>query len=269
MKQQKRLEALKRYCYLLLLIITIGVCINLSAPAKSNMTFISDAKPYKESVENQSQDFDDGPPLSPSEQSLENEAATTEGNNPYISPIDFTVLKMINPDIIAWIQIPGTAIDYPIVQSKDNEDYLYRNIYGETDYHGSIFQDSNCNSDFQGSHHILYGHHMKDGTMFAHLLRFREESFFRDHRTILLYTPEREYRLKTIAAVWHPADSLIRKTTFHGEQDLLIYLKEMTKDCDFRELPDEPVNTLFSFVTCSYESDQAMTVLYTAEDLIP
>lgn len=84
------------------------------------------------------------------------------------STIDFEGLKKINPDIVAWIRIEAAGIDYPVVQGEDNDYYLHHTFRGEPNIAGSIFMDYR-NEDFMDEKVILYGHNMRDGSMFAGL----------------------------------------------------------------------------------------------------
>ena len=92
--------------------------------------------------------------------------------------VDFQALKKINSDIIAWIRVPDTKIDYPIVQGKDNAYYLKHTFQKTEHAAGSIFLDVDNEADFSNRKSILYGHNMKDGSMFQGLHRFQERIVF-------------------------------------------------------------------------------------------
>ena len=79
----------------------------------------------------------------------------------YVSVIDFAVLDSQNPDVVAWIQIPGTQINYPVVQGKDNDYYLHRDLNGQKSTAGTIFLDYADRADFSSLHNVLYGHHIR------------------------------------------------------------------------------------------------------------
>lgn len=184
----------------------------------------------------------------------------------YVSSVDFDSLRAVNPDIVAWLEIPGTNISYPVVQTEDNETYLNRDFEGNKSVAGAVFLDCDSDGDLMGRHSILYGHHMKNQTMFAQIVKFKEEEFFRENREVILYTPERELHLKTIAAVYGDADGEKRRTEFDSREMFNRYVDEMTKNCSFRELPEGDIAGLYSFVTCSYEFQDARTILYAVRD---
>ncbi len=99
--------------------------------------------------------------------------------------IDFEGLRKINEDLVAWIQIPGIGVDYPVVQGEDNEYYLYHTFQKENNKAGSIFLDYRNHDDFTDRRVILYGHNMKDGSMFSNLKQYQgKRLIFRYDRKI-------------------------------------------------------------------------------------
>ena len=176
----------------------------------------------------------------------------------------FEELRQKNKETVAFIKIPGTNINYPAVQADDNEKYLKINFEGEESAEGAIYLDCDCDWSSENRQIIFYGHHMKNGSMFAQIDDFKDEFFFREHRDIILFLPEKTVRLKTIAAVVCGAEGERRKTRFDSEEELEGYMNDMTVSCDFRELPEGRIDRLYSFVTCSYEFENARTILYAA-----
>lgn len=200
----------------------------------------------------------------PSQESVENNPGSEESHT-YVSPIDFNKLRQVNPDIVGWIKIEGTNIDYPIVQTTNNETYLNTDIEGHKSAEGAIFLDYESEPDFSGRHNIIYGHHMKNGTMFKDLIRYKDQDFFEKHQNIIIYTPEKEFHLRPVTALYTDASALRRKTGFETEESFQAYVKEMTKGGAFYQNPEEPIERLWSFVTCSYEFEDARTILYASE----
>ena len=115
--------------------------------------------------------------------------------------IDFDALKKINPDVVSWITIPGTNIDYPLLQGKDNNQYLHKDMEGRDSAAGAIFLDHGDKADLSSLHNIIYGHHMKNGSMFAALEKYTSEEFYREHPEILFDTLEETGRYQ-VAAVF-------------------------------------------------------------------
>lgn len=112
--------------------------------------------------------------------------------------IDFAALQEENPDIYAWITVPGTVIDYPIVQHPKQVDYyLDHNLDGSRGYPGCIYTEMYNSTDWEDPNTIIYGHNMKNGTMFANLHYYEDTEFFQDNPYVYIYTEDmvRVYRI--------------------------------------------------------------------------
>lgn len=120
--------------------------------------------------------------------------------------IDFSALQSENADIYSWITIPGTPIDYPVVQSADELDYyLMHNLNGSYGYPGCIYTQYYNAKDWQDNHTVIYGHNMKDGTMFTALHRYKDEEFFKENPYVYIYT-EKEILVYQIFAAYETSD---------------------------------------------------------------
>lgn len=121
--------------------------------------------------------------------------------------IDFDALKEENADIYSWITIPGTVIDYPIVQREDELDYyLNHNLDGSTGYPGCIYTQNLNSTDWMDNNTVIYGHNMKNGSMFAGLHSYRDPEFFEEHPYVYIYT-ETETRVYQIFAAYEVTDA--------------------------------------------------------------
>lgn len=142
---------------------------------------------------------------------------TAETQPPRFPTVDFEGLREKNPDVVAWIQIPALeGVDYPVVMGEDNAYYVSHNWEKEESEEGAIFLDFRNQPDFSQPHNILYGHCMKDGTMFQPLGQWEKESFLRGNdRTVLLYLPEevRVYEIIGSERV-NALDSRVYKTDY-------------------------------------------------------
>ena len=104
---------------------------------------------------------------------------------------NFDKLWDLNPDVIGYLQIPDSNIDYPVLQSLERRDYyLKRNIDGSTGFPGCIFAENINSGDFSDAVTILYGHNMQNGTMFGQLKKYFEEDFREEHKYIFVYQPD-------------------------------------------------------------------------------
>ena len=104
--------------------------------------------------------------------------------------VDFQSLKSVNKDICAWIYIPGTDVDYPVLKGTDNSYYLSHDAYGEYSPDGAIFVDAGNDTDFQDFDTVIYGHNMSSGTMFKTLHNYEDESFWKKNRSVYVYMPD-------------------------------------------------------------------------------
>lgn len=180
--------------------------------------------------------------------------------------IDFKKLKSQNQDIAGWIYIRGTTIDYPIVQGKDNEEYLHQDFNKKKSSSGTIFLDNNCKKDFTSDNNIIYGHHMKNGTMFAQLLKFREKFFLKKHNEIMIFTPDRTIHLKVISAYAQKAQNKI-PVTFANDKQKKAYIKKIESMSE-QTIKTSRINDshIYTFVTCSYEGEDNRTYVHAAEE---
>lgn len=101
---------------------------------------------------------------------------------------EYTLLYEKNPELIGWIKIDDTLIDYPVMQTTDNTFYLNHDFHKQTDANGSIFLDTACNAVEQSDNMILYGHHMRSGNMFGTLNKYADQSYYEKHKYITFDT---------------------------------------------------------------------------------
>jgi len=106
--------------------------------------------------------------------------------------IDWNGLLSVNEDVVGWISVPAIDISYPVLQAEDNEYYLHRDIYREYLFAGSVFMDAFNSADLTNHNTILYGHNMRDGSMFAGIKNFRDEETVSRCRYFWIYTPDAE-----------------------------------------------------------------------------
>ena len=164
------------------------------------------------------------------------------GPAPYESPIDFASLQETNPDIYGWLELEGTDISYPVVQSPTDDTY-YLNHNSDRKYasRGAIFSEHAYNSgDLTDPVTVFYGHHMSSGAMFGDLQQYyASASFFAEHDTLTIYTPEAEYRYRIFAAVPWSGEHLLRTYDFSDpgvfESFFAMAAKTRSLNANFRE----------------------------------
>ena len=132
--------------------------------------------------------------------------------------VDFASLQAINPDIVAWLRIPG-VLEYPVVRGKDNSYYLNHTVQKTYNIAGSIFLDYRNERDFSDSKNIIYGHNMKDGSMFHVLRNYQDIDFFQEHTDMEIYLPDGRtlnYQIRACEQV--PADSEVYQITKYDSE---------------------------------------------------
>lgn len=176
--------------------------------------------------------------------------------------INWKKLKKMNKDIVAWIKVPGTKVSYPIVQGKDNSTYLHRTFHKKYNPSGCIFLDYKCKKDFMSDNNVIYGHHMRDGSMFATFVKYKNRSFWKKHQKIILYLPKETRTLKVIAARANKPEKL--PIEFKNKKDRENYISRIQS---ISYLPDQSIRKrLYTFVTCSYEKNDYRTYIYAVEN---
>ncbi len=201
------------------------------------------------------------PEIEPDE-TISSESGETE-SAPVGPTINFAGLKEINDDCVAWIYIEDTTINYPIVQGSDNSYYLKHLFDGKWNSAGCIFLDSRVDDDLSDRHNIIYGHHMKDGTMFSGLTKFKKQQYYDEHPEGLLITPDATYRIEFfagyVAKVSDPAWQII----FESDEAYEAWLNDVVERSWFEPQHFPAVtDRILTLSTCSYEFDNARFVLH-------
>lgn len=176
----------------------------------------------------------------------------TEADAPYLSPIDFASLKEINSDTIAWIYFENTDINYPVVQGEDDDFYLHHDFYREESSSGCIFMDTQATPDFLSDNSFLYGHNMKNKSMFARLNQYAEESFYQENKTFLIYTPTETRRYEIYSCYPAKLDWDSFTYQFETKEDYAAWLKKVKERSlyDTGVIPDSSQPTV-TLMTCT------------------
>lgn len=176
--------------------------------------------------------------------------------------VDFDALLEINPDVVAWICIEGTNINYPVVQSGDNSYYLHRLVNGTHNSAGSIFLDYRSEGDLSDRHSVIYGHHMKNGTMFQEITKYKEQSFYDAHPVCLIMTPEKNYTLELFAAYVTDLNSQAWKLEFASDEEYGQWLADAVSKSTFTSTVEPTAqDRVVTLSTCTYEYNDARFVI--------
>lgn len=167
-------------------------------------------------------------------------------------------LSAEHSDSVAWLYIPDTNIDYPIMQSEDNDYYAHRATDGSYLYAGSLFMDYRCSSDFSDFNSVIYGHNMGNGTMFADIPNYENEEYFMDHSYGWL-TTEDEVRLVDFFAVARTSDTSGIYLANPNFQEWDSQLRNSTSI--YREIGISADDNLIMLSTCTSAEGNGRTVL--------
>lgn len=154
-------------------------------------------------------------------------------------PVDFAALQQRNPDVYAWIQIPNTAVDYPILQSStDNAYYLNHTIDGEEKKEGAIFTENFNTKTFEDPNTVIYGHDMKNGSMFQSIHNYMDRNFFDTNRDITIYMPDQILHYKIFAAYLTDNKHLLMNYNFWNQEEYKQYLDSIFSKRDMNAFVD-------------------------------
>lgn len=147
--------------------------------------------------------------------------------------VDFAGLKQTNSDVVGWLYVDGSdVISYPILQGEDDEEYLHKDLIGQELKAGSIFLEAGNASDFSDYHTIIYGHNMRDGSMFGSLKKYHsKDGFYEDHPCFTVFTPSAAYHYEIFGYEDVSADDQVYSIGYGpGEayQEFLGYLKSIS-----------------------------------------
>lgn len=172
-------------------------------------------------------------------------------------------LQTKNDEIVGFITIDGTDIKYPITQGSDNDYYLYRNYEKEEDIAGSIFLDCKNTNDFNDINTILYGHNMKNGSMFANLFRYRDEEFLKNQPYINIFLNDRVLKYEIFSVYVTEPDYDYRTKFFDGEYDIEAFLDRITSKNEINTLVTPTINDkILTLSTCAYDIEDGRLAVH-------
>lgn len=193
-------------------------------------------------------------------QTAEQSAADADPGAPI--QVDFDVLFAQNRDVVAWLYCPDTPINYPVVQGADNEYYLRRLLDGRSNASGTLFMDHRNAADWSDWNRVIYGHNMRNGSMFGTLTNYKDPTYFQAHPVMFLLTPERNYRINLLAGFVTAAHAQVYSEFSPGEEEKTELIGQWLEASDFDSgLFPAPEQRLITLSTCSYEYTDARYVL--------
>lgn len=172
-------------------------------------------------------------------------------------------LQAINPDVLGWLTIDDTHIDYPVVIGETDMEYVNKDVYGDFALSGSIFMDSDNARDLSDAYTLVYGHHMDNGAMFGDVVEFVNTDYFESHQTGTLYLPDATYTIEIFACVQVDAfDSMIYDPLAQNGDvsELLHYVDEIAVQS--RYIGVQPTDKVIGLSTCAEAETNGRVVIF-------
>ncbi|MBP2078631.1 class B sortase [Oceanobacillus polygoni] len=168
----------------------------------------------------------------------------------------FRDILAINSDIVGWVTMDGTMVDYPILQAEDNAYYLQRNYKEEDSRAGSIFMDYRNDITQQDRNIILYGHNMKDGSMFGQMKRFLDEDFLQEHQHFYFDTLYGSYEVEIFSVYHTTTDFYYIETDFPNDESYRTFLDDIKKRSEVTtDIELNAEDQIITLSTCDYLLD--------------
>ena len=175
--------------------------------------------------------------------------------------VDFESLQKISKNCAAWIFCPDSKINYPVAHGTDDAYYLHRLLNGKKNNGGTLFIEAENQKDFSDWNTIIYGHNMKNGTMFGDLTEYEDQSYYEAHPVMYLYTPDKRWKMELIAGFVTDTSSDIYQIP-KDEEAKMELVNTAEKKSDFKtDVTVQEKDRLVTLSTCSYEKDDARYVV--------
>lgn len=204
----------------------------------------------------------------PESEHIENEdteeTTTAKATETILFPtVNFEDLSEINSDIIGWLDIDNTAINYPVVQGEDNSYYLKHLFDKNYNSSGCIFLNCNNSFDFSDHNNVIYGHHMKNGTMFSSLMEYKNQDYYDAHPQAILVSLTQNYIIDIFSGYVASTNDNAWRISFASENEYAEWIAKIKKrSCFISNIAPSVSDKIITFSTCSYEFDNARFVLH-------
>lgn len=187
---------------------------------------------------------------------------TREICSAWLAEVDHAKLSEMNDDYALWLYAPKTQIDYPVVLGSDNKYYLKRLFNGEKNSAGTLFIDYRNLPDLQDPNTLIYGHHMRNDSMFGTLTDYEEQAYFEAHPYLLATNGKEIYLLEVIAGYTTTKNDHCYDIAISDENDMMNFLNTAAEKSDFQAGVDvELSDRLVTLSTCAYAFENARYIL--------
>ncbi|MDO5146343.1 MAG: class B sortase [Eubacteriales bacterium] len=203
---------------------------------------------------------------------IEEEEETEDGKKQKKCPItvDFPSLQAINPDVVAWIYIPKTQVNYPVAQGEDNEYYLNYSFEKKRNFCGAIYLDAKCQPDFSSDNSIVFGHNMKNGSMFGELKTLYDKAYnegadWRKHPVVWVVTPQwnMEYKIYAAREIETGLDEDVYMIDFAQREGYARWIEEQKQASQYKtKASTESLEPSLTLSTCTSTSENGRFVVH-------
>ena len=179
--------------------------------------------------------------------------------------VNFDALKDVNEDIVAWLYLPDSEINYPVTQTTDNDYYLTHLADGTYNLNGCLFVDYKNTPGFADENTLIYGHHMQSGRMFACLVNYADQEYYNEHPFLYLETPDARYKVVLFSGYTTESWSSAYNVRFSSEDDYVEWLREVASKSDFSVAEPITISTtdhIVTLSTCAYSFEDARYVVH-------
>lgn len=193
---------------------------------------------------------------------METQEPDQQLSNQKHSSVNFNKIMDINPDIRGWIRLDGTNVDYPVMQTGNNDFYLSHAVTGVWNKVGTPFIDFRNSGDFSDRLTVIYGHYMDDGSMFTDIHKYKSQQFFEEHPVINLYTPDGDYEILPVAGVFQNVEYWDFRFDYESDEDFLHQIDTWRAVSTFKSDTVYSASDRFIVLTlCTYDIENGRFLL--------
>lgn len=200
------------------------------------------------------------------------DASGSDAASDGVPTVDWEYWLSVNPDIVAWVSVAGTEIDYPVVQARSGDPtfYLDHDVYREWNPYGCPYLDAACaGRGIDSPLALMFAHHMNDGSMFSAFASYSDAGFAAEHDEILLQTPEDKMRLRVVAVDVVDSNVEHKRLDFATDEELSSWIDELLGRADVALVDGARTDSVKAFCTCSYGrwNGHERTIVYAQEEV--
>ncbi len=175
--------------------------------------------------------------------------------------VQFDTLLSQNPDTVGWIYGPDSVLNYPIVQGTDNDYYMNHLFSGEQNNMGALFMEFTNQAAMTDQNTFIYGHHMRNGSMFGDLDLYHDQAYYEAHPVLYYATPTQNYYIELVAGYMSDGYQILH-TNYNTDEEFMQYAADIKAQSTFDSgLELYPEDRLISLYTCMYDYDEARYIL--------